>query len=532
VRIKSKVRHLESRNLGLPNMGCSIAISGICLLGSFLCQGPAFGQDAGPPSLTSAGLIEDMDVLRRVYETAHPGLYRYNTKAQMDGHFAALRTEFARDRTLAEAYVAFSQFLSKIKCGHTYANFFNQPKDVVRTLFAGKNRVPFGFRWIGGRMIVTRDLSPEPRLKPGSEILAIDGIRVPDILARLMTIARADGSNDAKRVAYLEVLGTGKYEAFDIFLPLFFPTIGERMELLVRQTPTEGPITIAVTAQDLDQRKALAKANKEPQRGESEPLWRFEQLDERTAYLRMPSWALYNSKWDWQGFLERGLDALIDRRVPALIVDLRGNEGGQDVGNTLIARIAPAKVRSDRYQRYTRYRSLPLPKAFDAYLDTWDWSFKDWGQAAKDERDGFFRMTRFDDDEKGDVISPRGRRYQGRVLVLIDAANSSATFQFAQVIKDNRLATLVGQTTGGNQRGINGSAFFFVTLPNSRIEVDMPLVGNFVGDERPTGTAIPFLSIPDAGIDPDVPVIPSIEDIAQGRDSELRAARALLEKPK
>jgi hypothetical protein len=152
----------------------------------------------------------------------------------MDGHFVTVRAEFARDRTLADSYVIISQFLAKIKCGHTYASFFNQPKEVVRELFSGKNRVPFCFRWIGNRMIVTRDLSPESKLKTGSEILAINGVRVPDILARLMTITRADGSNDAKRVAYLEVLGTSKYEAFDVFLPLFFPKFGERIELRAR----------------------------------------------------------------------------------------------------------------------------------------------------------------------------------------------------------------------------------------------------------------------------------------------------------
>ncbi len=509
-----------------------IAITMICLLGPHLVPSPAFSGEPAPKGLSSAKLLEDVDVLQRVYESVHPGLYRYNTKAQMDGHFAVLRAEFGRERTLAESYVAISQFLAKIQCGHTYANFFNQPKEVVQALFSGKNRVPFCFRWIGARMIVTRDLSPEPRLKPGSEILAINGIRVADILAKLMTIARADGSNDAKRVAYLEVTGLGQYEAFDIFLPLFFPTIGEQMELLVREPNADRPTTVSVRAHDLDQRRALSRANKEPQRGEAEPLWRFEPLDERTSYLRMPSWALYNSKWDWKEFLDRGLDALIDQRVQALIVDLRGNEGGQDFGNSLISRITPTTVRYDRFQRYTRYRTLPLPKSFDAYLDTWDWSFKDWGQAARDDRLGFFRMTRFDDDEKGDVIAPRGRRYEGRVAVLIDASNSSATFQFAQVIKENRLATLVGQTTGGNQRGINGGAFFFVTLPNSRIEVDLPLVGNFVGDERPTGKEIPFQKIPDAGIDPDVAVTRSIDDIARGKDAELEAAIALVKRPK
>jgi Peptidase family S41 len=500
------------------------------LLGTLFCQVPTLGQGtaSSTPSLPSAKLLEDVDVLQRVYESAHPGLYRYNTKAQMDAHFASLRSEFARNRTLADTYIAFSQFLAKVKCGHTYANFFNQPKDTVKALFAGKNRVPFCFRWVNGRMIMARDLSSDAKLKLGTEILAISGVPSSKILSTLMTIARADGSNDAKRVAYLEILGTDKYEAFDIFLPLFFPMIGEQMELRIREPAAAAPRTIAVAAMDLEQRKKLARSNKELQRSESDPLWRFERLDERTTYLRMPSWALYNSKWDWRGFLESGFDDLIDKQIPGLIIDLRENEGGLDVGNTLIARMTEKKIRYDRYSRFTRYRTLSLPKAFDAYLDTWDWSFTDWGQAAKEDREGFFRMTRFDDDEKGDVVAPHGRRYEGRVVVLISPTNSSATFQFAQVIKENGLATLVGQTTGGNQRGINGGAFFFVTLPNSRIEVDLPLVGNFVGDERPTGTEIPFRTIRDAGIDPDVPVTPSIDNIARGVDSELREARAAL----
>ena len=290
-----------------------------CLLISLLMPFAAQGQD-GPSSnsiLASTKLIDDVNILKQIYESAHPGLYRYNTKAQMDAHFAALKAEFARDRTLADAFIVFSQFLAKIKCGHTYANFFNQPKDVAQALFAGKNRVPFCFRWIGGRMIVTRDLSPQPDAQARNRGPGDQRHPASEILARLMTIARADGSNDAKRLAYLEVQGTAKYEAFDIFLPLFFPPIGEPNEPARARAGAGEAVTITVDAHALDPACRARKAEQRtPQRGDAEPLWRFEQLDDRTAYLRMPSWALYNSKWDWRAFLDRGFDDLIDRRGP------------------------------------------------------------------------------------------------------------------------------------------------------------------------------------------------------------------------
>ena len=46
---------------------------------------------------------------------------------------------------------------------------------------------------------------------------------------------------------------------------------------------------------------------------------------------------------------------------------------------------------------------------------------------------------------------------------------------------------LVGQPTGGNQRGITGGAFFFLRLPNSKIEVDVPLIGQYPATEQPDG---------------------------------------------
>ena len=133
--------------------------------------------------------------------------------------------------------------------------------------------------------------------------------------------------------------------------------------------------------------------------------------------------------------------------------------------------------------------------------------------------DGFYRLTKWDDDSTGAVVHPSGKRFRGRVFVLVDGSNSSATFQFASAVQQAGLGQLVGEPTGGNRRGINGSAFFFVRLPRSHIEVDLPLVAEF-----------PTSPQPDAGLVPDVRVRYTAADIANGVDRTLQAALSVTTK--
>jgi hypothetical protein len=462
--------------------------------------------------LRSADLRADVDILRRAYLTLHPGLYRYNTRAEIDAAFDELDREFTRDRTLADAYLAFSVFAAHIRCGHTYANFFNQPDDIAHALFE-QGRVPFHFRWLGDRMIVTRSFTADPRVRPGVEVLAINGTPAATILGRLMTIARADGGNDAKRVASLEVQGIERLEAFDIYFPLFFPFESPRQTLQLSDPDDPRPVDVEVPTLSPEARRT---ATRDGASGDTDPngaVFEFRVLDDGIAYLRMPTWALYNSKWDWKAFLAQTFDTLVRSGATDLVVDVRGNEGGLDVGDEIVKHLTTREVRRPTLVPRVRYRRVPAELA--PYLDTWDPSFKDWGAAAVDSADGFFRLRRSASDDPGSAIVPAAPTFAGRTWVLVGPTNSSATFQFAQLVQENRLGTLVGQPTGGNQRGINGGAFFFLRLPGSRIELDLPLIGTFPVDARP-----------DAGIEPDIRVAATPSDIARGRDVELEAVRA------
>jgi C-terminal processing protease CtpA/Prc len=217
--------------------------------------------------------------------------------------------------------------------------------------------------------------------------------------------------------------------------------------------------------------------------------------------------------------LNNALDQIVDRHAPSMIVDLRGNEGGNDVGDLILNRIRNSSVAPPtRYATLIRYRKVS--DEFLPYLSTWDNRFRDRGTAAI-ELDKpwptappvhFFQLKE-GPDQPSDGPPVARKPYRGTVLVLVDSSVSSATFNFSRTIQQEHLGTLIGEPTGGNKRGINGGSFFFLRLPNSGLEIDIPLVGTFPTEFQR-----------DEGLIPDVLVHVSREDIAKGVDSVFNRA--------
>ena len=382
-----------------------------------------------------------------------------------------------------------------------------QALGTTKFMYQGRELVPFRFVWIDGEMVVTHDDSAERLFPRGSRIVAVNGAATQDLLARLTPLARADGASDAKRVSLMEVRGDDGYETFDIHLPLVLPGIRDTgvFTLAGGRTVHAGLLTLA-------ERRAAMPGGAETA-PDANP-WTFTQGADGVGRLTMPGWALYNSSFDWRGWLGRTMDELTAGDARGLIVDLRGNEGGLDCGDVILSRLIDRDLTQERTQRFLKYRRVP--DALRPHLSTWDPAFYDWGDAVTgpDAR-GYF--TRLDGAGEATTLKPEGRRYGGRVCVLCDASNSSATFGFAETVQRNGLATLVGVPTGGNRRGINGGAFFFLKLPASQVVVDLPLIASF-----------PSTPQPDAPIEPDVLVRPTAEDIAAGRDPQMAVATRLI----
>lgn len=472
----------------------------VCLLTSMI--GSAQQVLSRTTVLPAGGLQEDVKILRAAFEQLHPGLYRYNTRQQMDAAFDHLAGDFTKDQTLEAAFLRLSAFTAQVRCGHTYPSFFNQSDAVTTALFQSPKRLPFFFRWTRSKMVVTQDFTPDHLLPPGTVVASVNGIPAAEMLRRLLPLVRADGANDAKRIDLLQVQGVSGYEAADILLPIVFSKWTTPFHLAVKTPGTARSKSLTVEAVSYAERNKEGLATRvDPKSGE--PLFTLRYLPDGAALLTMPTWVMYQGRWDWKTWLNDSLNEIAERMAPALIVDLRGNEGGDNVGQVILDRLQRFPAVQESYARLVRYRRIPVD--LDPYLKTWDKSFKDWGDRAVELPQPWptapsVSYLRQIGDEETPVKSPTTALlpYVGKVFVLTDAANSSATYGFARTVQRQHLGKLVGEPTGGNKRGTNGGAFFFVRLPLSGLEVDLPLIGYFPSSpER------------DEGLQPDIRVASS-----------------------
>lgn len=446
-------------------------------------------------------LRSDVDIVRRAL-ALHPGLYRYSTPAQVAERLMLLERTFTAAPSLEARYLILSRFLATIRCGHSYCNFFNQSKSVATALFDRRTRLPFYFIWLEGKMVVTADPSGLG-IPVGAEVLTVNGVPTPYLLMALMPYARADGHNDAKRAALLGVTGIESIEFFDVFHGLVFGAPAGGIHQVVLRLANDEEARLELPAIGLSQRQAQMKVS---DYSGSDPFWNWTLRPDGVAVLTMPNWAMFNSKWDWRAWLDERLNSLPGRR--GLIIDLRDNEGGNDCGDDILARLSASPIARPGAELLVRFRRTPGD--LDRYLDTWDNSFRTLGVGATPVAGGFFRLT---GEHADDTILPRAPRLELPTAALIGPVNSSATFNFAEKARASGLVRLFGETTGGNQRGINGGCFFFVRLPASGIEFDLPLIGYF-----PPGHP------PDAGLNPDVSIKPSRADLARAYDRTLEAS--------
>jgi hypothetical protein len=458
-------------------------------------------------ALTSDGAKQDVRVLKRALSELHPALTKYRTQAEIDDAFARFETQGSAARSSSAMYLAATELAAFIRCGHTWTNVLNQSGGSKIALLQAANKLPFTMSLIENRWLVLA--SAAPGITAGDEILAVNGFTGSEMVKTMMPYLRADGSSDGKRLRQLSH-DRADYSQMDIVWPLLSPPVAGHYQIQVRHQNRIKEIQVkAVTLETRKSRLAKQGSN------EPEETWRF-RIADNVAYMTLPTFSFWNSKFDWNTFIDAAFAELNAKQIGYLVIDIRDNEGGDGaIGGKILSYLVKQPLQFFSDQAITMYERVPYNLV--RYLDTWDYSFFDRTGQVEKVSSGTAKGKYQVKERTGVVqtIEPAATPYAGKVFLLVSAENSSATFQMAQLTKISAAATLIGQTTGGNQRGLNGGQLTWVTMPNSGVAVDIPLLAGRYTE-----------ATPDASVVPDISVTRTFAARLAGRDLEMEVVMA------
>lgn len=100
----------------------------LCLILSFASE---VCRAQSVPKFQAENLQEDFRILRAALEEAHPGIYWYRTKSEMDSAFDRTYRSLDHDMDELEFFRLIASVISRIGCGHTWIATTDQTQERI-----------------------------------------------------------------------------------------------------------------------------------------------------------------------------------------------------------------------------------------------------------------------------------------------------------------------------------------------------------------------------------------------------------------
>lgn len=405
-----------------------------------LCVGSSAAQNAVDinQKFTPEQLIEDVDFYVKTIEETHINPYVYISRKDWLARANDIKSRIAKQGSMTqrEFWLLFAPLVSAIKDKH---NFIVHPRIFLTNNSTITKYLPIRTVYLDGKMIVTRSVADE-KIQKGSIITSINGVKIEKAIRKLSEYGYGI---ERERLEYVaENLYTDAAEVFG--LPESFAlTFSDGTKVQVK----------GLTLTEMFKREKELEAKDNSRKTEESPL-ELKFLPNDVAYLKASEFEYDVEKY--KVLLKDVFTQIKSSRARRLIVDVRENRGGNSVlGDALIDMFnsKPHKhfsmkwKKSEQYVERMKELNAPIPDHYQKL------------------KPGEVYVS------KPGIVKPGANplRFSGQVYVLSGRKTFSSGQMFLAVVKDNKLATVIGEET--NEPGCSAGEQYRFNLPNSRLRV-------------------------------------------------------------
>ena len=382
-------------------------------------------------------LQKDFDFLLATLEEVHPALYAIASSEEIADERERVATQLDTQMTRLEFYRLAAPIVSRFGDGHTQALL---PKAEIEDYIAqGALLFPLDLTFNEEGVFVKENYTQDSLVASGTQVLGINGIPIDQIENHLLEYVSGE------RISWRQKRLT------DLFRWQLYINFGieSPYEVTVLRTTQRGSTPLSRTFLGLTGEELEAKRASMTDEPPSTKPWLYHPVEDR--YVHNVGLIDFNSFSDLKGFeafLDTTFRTIREQGIEDLIIDLRGNGGGNsELGDRLIEYLY------DKPYRQISRMDVKVSPQIKRYFASWlPWYLRfypplsnEWMKRIWETPEG--EIASFDSPPHQPGEMPF--RFEGGVYVLIDVGTFSSATMFAATVKDYSIGTLIGEETGG-----------------------------------------------------------------------------------
>lgn len=456
-------------------------------------------------SLSKQEMLHDFETFEAIYQKTNAGLYAYRSKHQIDSVFSENKAKITDSLSYREFYNILWNVIDFTGSCHNQLEFSNSLFD---SLSQEKIFFPIPLKFIEEKIFT--DLTYES-IPLGSQIISINNLEIKEFLAQISRYKSTDGYNKSGKHKWIET---------DYLPSYIYYALGKQEEYTVEYKQNNSkeinktPVK-STTYSDLYKNYNNRHSKKLETQNHKEYSYQF--IDSvKTALLTVKTFAMGESETKghkkYASFLDSVFVTIKNQEVKNLIIDVRGNAGGNDPNDLLLYSYLTQRTFQENISAYTLFQEIPFQEYY-IYDDV-------------ESLTNFFKKkyTEFKDDKfyqntvSNKVWQPNENAFQGNIILLIDPYVASAGSLFASLVKSDDNTIVVGEETSGGYYGHTGIIPMTYELPNSKFLLTFSVV-----DLKQDVKELPDEKFGD-GVIPDYKIGQSYKDYMDNKDTQLNFA--------